>query len=719
MYQATTSPVNFRLVPLGVSISEGGCYFSVWSPKAQKIVVHLYDKSEKEIRKVALPEKSGSVWYGFIDGVKAGDLYGYEAIGEYDPSRSLFFEEGHILVDPYAKAISKPFVYTDDRYNNHYDDFIPKSIVCDDSEFDWQGICKPSISVDDLLVYECNVKGMTMLNEDVPQNQRGKYLGMCNEKVIAHLKRLGITAVQLNPIYAFISEPHLARSGKVNYWGYNPVCYFAPDPRFACDPRNAVNEFKTMVREFHRNGIAVILDVVYNHTGEGGGGGSVMSLKGFDAQNYYLHPRNKDGSTDYSDFYDVTGCGNSVNVDARPTLNLVLDSMVHWLDDMQVDGFRFDLCVTLCRESHGQIFNEFDPNCSFLKACFCNDIISKSILIAEPWDIGHNGYQVGHFPEGWAEQNDRFRDTVRRFWRGDKGIIGEYITRIMGSRDIYLKESRSIKSSLNFVTYHDGFTLNDLVSYNQKNNFANGENNRDGSDNNYSTNCGKEGPSKDKKVNAKRWQMKRNLISSVILGQGIPHLLGGDEFSRTQQGNNNAYCQDNEISWTKWDYSEENKNFINFISLLNQIRHESMMLRELLLVDDNYVVSSERSSYEAKWYRPDGAQMHSADWNNPDTDTVVLVAGAINEDEGEHLCVVFTQRSTSQTFILPPVSAEKEWTETFNTATDNGLPAVSRGVKKITTTCPCIRFFKLRNSAIKKIVDSTSIESVTRHSNRS
>lgn len=719
MNQPISRHVDFRLVPLGVSPTDSGCYFSVWSPKAEQIVVHLYDKSEHEIRKVSLPEKKGSVWYGFIDGVRVGDLYGYEAIGEYDPLRGLYFMRDHILVDPYAKALSKPFVYTEDRYKNHYDDFIPKAIVCDDSSFDWQGIEKPAISMDDLLIYECNVKGMTMLNEDVPSEHRGKFLGMCHEKVIAHLKRLGITAIQLNPIYAYISEPHLAKLGKVNYWGYNPVCYFAPDPRFAVNPRNAVNEFKEMVREFHRNGIAVILDVVYNHTGEGGNGGSVLSLKGFDAHNYYVHPRNEDGSTDFGNFFDVTGCGNSVNVDSRPTLNLVLKSMTHWLEDMKVDGFRFDLCVTLCRETHGEVFNDFDPNCAFLKGCFCNDSINKSILIAEPWDVGNNGYHVGGFPQGWAEQNDRFRDTVRRFWRGEKGLIGEYITRIMGSRDIYLKETRSIKSSLNFVTYHDGFTLHDLVSYNTKHNEANGENNRDGSNNNYSTNCGREGPTADKKINAKRWQMKRNLIASTILSQGIPHLLGGDEFSRTQQGNNNAYCQDNEISWTKWDYSDENRNFISFISMLNQIRHESMMLRELLLVDDSYRVSSKRLSYDAHWFRPDGAQMHSADWNNPNTDTVMLVAGAVNDEEGESWCVIFNQRAKIQSFKMPSVSQGREWVEIFNTATENGLPESNHAVKSVTTTCPCIRVFKLRNTVVKKIVDSTSIESKTRHSNRS
>ncbi len=719
---AISKHVDFRLVPPGVTLIEGGAYFSAWSPDAKDVIVHLYDKSEREIKTVSLSEKKGACWYGFIEGVQAGDLYAYETVGDYDPSQGHFFMKDHVLVDPFAKAISKPFVYTPDRYENHYNDFIPKSIVVDDSSFDWEGIGKTIMSVSDLIVYECNVKGMTMLNPDVPPQHRGKFLGLCHPKVINHLKRLGVTAVQLNPIYAFITEPHLVKHGLVNYWGYNPVCYNAPDPRYAVDPRNAVFEFKTMVKEFHRNGIAVILDVVYNHTGEGGAGGSVLSLKGFDAKNYYVHPRREDGTYDYGQYYDVTGCGNSVNVDTKAALKLVTTSMEHWLDDMQVDGFRFDLGVALCRETHCTCFHEYDRNSGFLKECFVNETISKSILIAEPWDIGPNGYRVGQFPEGWSEQNDKFRDTVRRFWRGDKGIMGEYVTRVMGSRDIYTKDRRSIKSSVNFVTYHDGFTLEDLVTYSHKYNEANCEGNRDGSDHNYSCNCGIEGPTTNKTVIARRWQLKRNLIATTLLGQGVPHILGGDEFSRTQGGNNNAYCQDNEISWLKWDYSEENKNFIDFISMLTQIRRESL-IRELLLEDDYSHRSIKKTVYQGKWYKADATEVSPDDWKDPNLVALAFLAepaaGSADEDI-ESLLVVFSQSDEKFGFKLPPLS-DREWVEIFDTSTPTGMSALKKNsnLKHTMFTCPCFKIFVARVKAATKIVESTSFESLTRHINRS
>jgi len=716
---ASISHIDLRDVKPGVTIMKNGCFFSAWAPYAQKVVVHFFDKSEQEVSKVALSEKRGGAWFGFVEGVGPGDLYAYETIGDYDPENGLYYKEGHLLVDPYAKALSKPFIFTQDLYDNHYEEFLPKSIIIDDTTFDWQGVKKPNLTLDDLIIYEANVKGLTQLHPDIEPLYRGKYLGICAPKVLSHLKRLGITAIQLNPIYAFITEPHLAKIGLVDYWGYNPLCYFAPDPRYAVNPRNAVNEFKTMVRELHRNGIAVILDVVYNHTGEGGQGGSIISFKGFDARDFYWHPKRSDGSTDYGAYYDVTGCGNSVNVDSKTTLHLVIDSMLHWLNDMQVDGFRFDLGVTVCRESHGNSFCEFDSNCAFLKACFCNSSIYNSILIAEPWDIGPNGYRVGQFPAGWCEQNDKFRDLVRRFWSGEKGIIGEYVTRVMGSRDIYTKASRSIKSSVNFVTYHDGFTLEDLVSYNEKHNEANGENNRDGSNCNFSCNCGVEGPTDDKEILARRAQLKRNLLTTTLLGQGIPHFVYGDEFSRTQQGNNNAYCQDNEISWLKWEYTEENKNFITFISMLNQIRHESMIMRELLLKDETFSKSQHKQPYDAKWYREDGTFMSIADWNDPHTDTVGFVVGSddedIDEEKQECTCIVFTQREDKTLFTLPPVPDEKEWMEIFDSSSPTGIPLKTRhSSKSIVLTCPCILVFKLRNS----IVSSSAIESHTRHSNR-
>ena len=719
MNKKLSAHVDFRLVPLGATLCDCGCYFSIWCPKAKSIVLHLFDKNENEIKKIVLTEKRGSIWYCFVEDVTAGTLYAYEAIGDYAPELGLFFQKDHLLVDPYAKGLSKPYIYTKDRYENHYNEFLPKAIV-EDQNFDWQGVIKPSLGKQDLVIYECNVKGSTILNEKVPSAYRGKFLGLCDDNVIAHFKKLGITVIQLNPIAAFVSEPHLEKHGLVDYWGYNPVSFMVPDPRYAVDPHNTVNEFKTMVRELHKNGIAVILDVVYNHTGEGGEGGSVFSLKGFDAQNYYAHPKNLDGTTNYSKYLDVTGCGNSVNTDSRPTVNLVLDSLSYWLSDLQVDGFRFDLAVTICRESSCNSFYEYDKDCTFLKATFCIDVINQAILIAEPWDIGHGGYRLGQFPDGWSEQNDKFRDAIRRFWRGDKGLIGEYVTRIMGSRDIFKAGARSINASVNFVTYHDGFTLQDLVSYTKKYNEANGENNVDGSDNNNSTNCGFEGPTSDPVVREKRWQLKRNLITATLLSQGIPHFLGGDEFSRTQQGNNNGYCQDNEISWTKWDYSKENKDFIDYISLINNIRHESNMLRELLLVDDSSHLTKD-SPYEANWYKPDGLKMHSEDWNNPNTDAIAFVAGAIQENEGENWCFIFSQSENETLFKLPLPHVDHEWIEVFDSANSNGLPSECdrSGIKAVTLRCPSIRGFKLRRTSLSKLYDTSSVDFVTIHINRS
>lgn len=690
-----SSDADFRLVPLGATPAENGCFFSIWSPQAKEIIVHIYNHDEKELYKVSLPVRKGSVWYGFLPNVSVGDYYAIEALGEDDPEKGCFFKAGRLLTDPYAKAISKPFIYNHNEYINNNASFVPKCIATS-NDFDWQEVRKPNVGRDGLIIYEANVKGLTKLNPLVPKKLQGKYLGVCHESVIAHLKKLGVTAIQLNPIAAFMSEPHLAKLGLVNYWGYNPINFMAPDPRYAVEYKNAVVEFKTMVRELHRNGIAVILDVVYNHTAEAGINGCVLSLKGLDARNYYIYKTGNDGQRDYSSFYDVSGCGNSVNVQERPTLNLVLDSLIYWVKHMQVDGFRFDLGVTICRESHCNSFHEFDRNSAFLKSCFCVNRLAQSIMIAEPWDVGPNGYRLGQFPQGWSEQNDQFRDTVRRFWRGDKGIIGKFATRIMGSRDIFNSHERSINASVNFVTYHDGFTLEDLVSYTQKNNLANGENNRDGSNDNYSSNQGEEGPSTNPEVLEKRWLLKRNLIATTLISQGIPHLLAGDEFSRTQKGNNNAYCQDNEITWMKWDYSKENIEFIDFIGRISSLRRNSRMIRELILRDDPFHKNNRQ--FEAKWYSHTGEPMNSQMWNDANTSSVSLTICSLTRDVDENWCFLFNQDYQRVEFELPVISHSSEWKEVLDTTVPNGVPRVrtASNINTIVVNTPCIKVFVLQ-----------------------
>lgn len=693
--RASTNELAYRNVPFGATVTKEGTLFSVWSPNATEVVLHFFDKNEVETFKLKMPERKGGTWFAFVPNISEGDLYAIEPLGPYDPDRGLYFKEGRYLTDPYAKCLSKSYKFNYSEYTNNNSQFIPKSVVVSD-DFDWQDVPKPSPSRENLILFELNVKGATILNEMVPHELRGKYLGLCHESVINHFKKLGITGIQLNPIYAFISERHLVKQGLVNYWGYNPVNYFAPEPRYAVNPLNAVNEFKTMVRELHRHGISVILDVVYNHTGEAGRGGPVLSLKGLDARNYYTFPLNPDGTKDYSRYYDVSGCGNSVNADEKIALNLITDSLTYWATVMKVDGFRFDLGAAINRETHGSSFHTYEPNSAFFKACFCIDAITNSILIAEPWDCGPNGYRLGQFPIGWSEQNDKFRDCVRKFWRGDPGLLPEFATRVMGSRDIYGKTDRSIKDTVNFVTYHDGFTLEDLVSYNQKHNEANGEENRDGCDANWSSNSGVEGHTDDPNIKALRWQLKRNLMATILLSQGIPHLLGGDEFSKTQDGNNNVYCQDNPTGWTKWDYSEENKQFINFISRLNRFRRSSSIAKELILEDDKYHISN-GNTYRAAWYKYDGNEMDDHTWNDPNTDSVILrVTPSKEGDLTESMLVLINQHYVERTFVLPPPPVGGIWKEYFDSSTPDGLPLDMKNEIKIAfVSKPCIKVFIL------------------------
>ena len=468
-----------------------------------------------------------------------------------------------------------------------------------------------------------------------------------------------------------MSEPFLVRKGLRNYWGYNPVCFMAPNPAYAVDPAKVLVEFKTMVKTLHQNGIAVILDVVFNHTAEGDASGPIVCYRGLDAQSYYAYERGPDGRPDYNRNMNVTGCGNSFNADNLISLRLIMDSLKYWLGEMQVDGFRFDLASTICRESHANQYYQFDANCGFFKACFANELTQKALMVAEPWDPGFNGYQLGKFPRGWSEQNDKFRDSIRRFWRGDRGLLGDLATRLLGSRDVFLKGERSINASVNYVTYHDGFTLEDLVSYNSKHNDLNLDHNNDGTTENFSTNCGFEGLTRDPEVIKKRWQLKRNLIATTLIAQGIPHLLGGDELSRTQLGNNNSYCQDNDLNYYRWNISQEQRYFLEFIVNTNNLVHSSRVLREINLFDDYFYKFED--DYIAKWRKSDGTLFQDSDWNNPNINHLCLYIGDRNF-RGERWCVMINNEEHDLMFRLPSIFHSRYWHAMIDSSEADGIP---------------------------------------------
>ncbi len=673
MIISTNTKISRMEVRLGASYDGEGFNFAFWSPKAQAIRIHFYTPNEEKKGTVSMTERKGGLWFAYVTGVSVGDLYAIEAIGEENPQKGLYFKEGRFLVDPFARAINKPFVYDENEYLNYSERFIPKAILQGHDNFNWQGIRKPALVRNGAIIYETHVKGLTKLHPGVPQHLRGTYLGMAQSCVIEHLKRLGITVVQLQPVAASMTEPFLTKKGLVNYWGYNPVCFFAPDPRYASDPRNVINEFKIMVREYHRHGIAIILDVVYNHTAEGGFGGPVLSFKGLDNTNYYAFEEGPNGGDDYTHYINCTGCGNSFNTDNPVGLQVVHRALEYWSRNMQVDGFRFDLATTVARETHrGLPRFVFEPKSAFFKSCLISRHLNGLFLVAEPWDIGVGGYQLGNFPLGWSEQNDKFRDIVRRFWRGDRGLVGEFATRIMGSRDVFLKGERSINASINYVTYHDGFTLEDLVSYNFKHNELNMENNQDGSTENFSCNCGHEGPTDNKAILDRRERMKRNLIATVVMSQGIPHILGGDELSRSQLGNNNSYCQDNDINYYNWNITNNQNRFIDYISNLIRLRQSSEILREMNLDDDNFYLKEDRIF--AHWRRPDGKNMTVDDWNNPQTQTFMLYLGEM-KDDGEHWCFIFNQGESEIYYQMPTLAHNRFWSAKFDSSEADGIPA--------------------------------------------
>ena len=544
------------MYPLGASYDGAGVNFALYSQVAQKVELCLFDEHDAETR-IEMTEQNSYVWHNYIPGLQPGQRYGYRVYGPYDPVHGLRCNPNKLLLDPYAKAIEgnidgdeSLFSYwfkspDDNSAMNDLDSaaHTMKSAVIN-PYFDWGNDQHPYISYHDSVIYEAHVRGMTNLNMDVPPDIRGTYAGLAYPSVIEYLKKLGITAIELMPIHQFVNDSFLQEKGLSNYWGYNTIGFFAPHNAYSSSGERGeqVNEFKSMVKAYHRAGMEVILDVVYNHTAEGNHMGPTLSFKGIDNASYY---RLVEG--DQQHYFDTTGTGNSLLMRSPHALQLITDSLRYWVTEMHVDGFRFDLAATLARQ-----FQEVDKLSAFFDIVEQDPIISRVKLIAEPWDLGSGGYQVGGFPSSWSEWNGRYRDTVRDFWRSQPSTLPEFASRLMGSSDLYQVNGRRPVASVNFITAHDGFTMNDLVSYNEKHNEANGEGNRDGESNNRSWNCGVEGPTNIPDVNDLRQRQMRNMFATLLFSQGIPMICGGDEVARTQQGNNNAYCQDNEISWTNW-----------------------------------------------------------------------------------------------------------------------------------------------------------------------
>ncbi len=606
--------------PRGATWDGIGVNFALHSAHAEKVELLLFDDEEdtEPSETFVLPEQTGPMWHGYLVNLRPGQLYGYRVYGPYDPENGHRFNPNKVLLDPYAKAIGRPLRWDDSLFGYDVDDeekkdlsfsttdsapYAPLGAVIEET-FAWGNDQRPQIPWEDTIIYETHVKGMTKKHPDVPESLRGTYLGMACEPVIDHLKKLGVTTVQFLPVHAKLQDRFLLEKGLRNYWGYNTLAYFAPEPEYSSNgSASAVRDFKMMVRALHDAGLEVIIDVVYNHTCEGSQMGPTLSLRGIDNRTYYkLNP------DDNRYYMDYTGTGNTLDPGDSYVLQMIMDSLRYWVTEMHVDGFRFDLASALAREL-------YDVNMlgSFFKVVQQDPILSQVKLIAEPWDVGPGGYQVGSFPWQWAEWNGRYRDAIRRFWRGDRGLTGEVATRIAGSSDLYERSGRRPFASINFVTAHDGFTLQDQVSYEQKHNEENKEGNRDGHDHNYSTNCGVEGPTDNPQIIECRERRKRSFMATLMLSQGVPMILGGDELSHTRRGNNNPYCQDNEITWYNWDLDEREERFLEFVQNLTHFRkeHPSFRRRHFLAPSNE-----EEGSGDVVWWHPDGREMTNDDWHD-------------------------------------------------------------------------------------------------------
>ncbi|WP_288482339.1 glycogen debranching protein GlgX [uncultured Deinococcus sp.] len=676
--------------PLGATWDGKGTNFALYSENASGVELCLFDDQGNETRH-ALREQTAFVWHGYLPDVKPGQRYGYRVHGEYAPDQGLRFNPNVVLLDPYAKALSGTeqfdqgvFAYVpggdEDREMQQEDQRgAPLGIVLDPAAYDWQGDRKPNIPFHQSVIYEAHVKGLTMTHPDVPGELRGTYAGMATEPVLNYLRELGITSIELLPVHQHMDDPFLLDKGLTNYWGYSTLSFFAPDVRYSAaaragNPAGAVDEFRDMVRALHGAGIEVILDVVYNHTSEGNHMGPTLSFKGIDNPTYYRlvadNPRF---------YFDYTGTGNSLNVRHPQTLQLIMDSLRYWVTEMHVDGFRFDLASTLARGLH-----EVDQLSGFFTIIHQDPIISSVKLIAEPWDVGEGGYQVGNFPVNWAEWNGIYRDDMRAFWKGEGGLASEIGYRLTGSSDLYQNDGRKPYASINFVTAHDGFTLRDTVSYNDKHNEANGEDNKDGANDNQSWNCGAEGPTDDPEINALRARQQRNFLATLLLGQGTPMILGGDELGRTQGGNNNAYCQDDEISWYDWSSVDEGLLAFTRKAIALRKAHPALHRRKFF---SGRTIRGE-DVRDIVWLRFDGAEMSDEDWNNPQTQSmgIFLDGNGLDDIDAEgrplvddHLLLLLSASHVDLSFKLPSLGDCSEWELLLDTSDDSAQEKIRAG----------------------------------------
>ncbi|HJQ42349.1 MAG TPA: glycogen debranching protein GlgX [Jatrophihabitantaceae bacterium] len=634
--------------PLGATYDGSGTNFALFSEIAERVELCLFDAEGVETR-VDLPEVDGFVWHAFLPGIEPGQHYGYRVHGPYEPAKGLRCNPNKLLHDPYAKAIDRPIEWNEALFGYQFDDpdsrndadsaaFASKCVVINPF-FDWGVDRPPGHAYADSVIYEAHVKGMTMRHPDLPDALRGTYSGIAHPVIIEHLKVLGVTAIELMPVHHFVNDWNLVQKGLSNYWGYNTVGYLAPDIKYAATstPGGQVQEFKAMVRSLHEAGIEVILDVVYNHTGEGNHLGPTLSFRGIDNPAYYRLVED-----DPVHYMDYTGTGNTLNVRHPHTLQLIMDSLRYWVLEMHVDGFRFDLAATLARE-----FYDVDRLSSFFDLVQQDPVVSQVKLIAEPWDVGPGGYQVGNFPPQWTEWNGKFRDTVRDFWRGEPATIGEFAARLTGSADLYESSGRRPVASINFVTAHDGFTLLDLVSYNEKHNEANGENNNDGESFNRSWNGGVEGATSDPAVLDLRRQQRRNFMTTLLLSEGVPMLSHGDEIGRTQQGNNNAYCQDNELTWLNW--SDVDQDMLEFIGKVATLRRDHPIFRRRRFFDGRPVRRRGQATLpDIEWLTPDGREMTEEDWDSGFGRSIGVYLNGLGIDERDGR----GQRVTDDSFLL-------------------------------------------------------------------
>ena len=668
--------------PLGATWDGGGVNFALFSEHAEGVDLCLFDQPQGAVEVVRIPlrEQTDYVWHVYLPEARPGQVYGYRVHGPYDPANGMRFNANKLVLDPYARAITGSVEWSNAMFGypvggGQDRDLLmdttdsapgmPKAVVVE-TAFSWGDDHPPKTPWHNTIIYEAHVKGLTRLNDDLPAPLRGTYEGIAHHSLVRYLQELGITALELMPVHQFVHDKYLLDRRLSNYWGYNSIGYFTPHAGYSSSPRpgGAVDEFKTMVKVLHQAGIEVIIDVVYNHTAEGNQLGPTLSFRGIDNLSYYRLIPNEPRY-----YMDYTGTGNTLNMLHPRTIQLIMDSLRYWVLDMHVDGFRFDLAATLARELH-----EVDRLSAFFDIIHQDPVLSQVKLIAEPWDVGEGGYQVGNFPVLWAEWNGKYRDCLRRFWRGDAGQVGELGYRLTGSSDLYERNGRRPYASVNFTTAHDGFTLRDLVSYNEKHNDANGEDNRDGTDNNLSWNCGAEGPASDPDVAQLRTRQMKNFMATLLLAQGVPMLLHGDEVMRTQGGNNNAYCQDNEITWQSWQLTAEERHFLGFVRELIRVRKRHPLLRRRDYFRGRPIRGA--TIKDLSWLRPDGGEMSDDEWNDGTMQCIgLLMAGdaGLTDELGrtvidDTLVILMNGHYEACDFHLPSAPAGTNWSVVLDTA---------------------------------------------------